>query len=135
MPPQRTRTSSWVTPTEGVGTSSTRRSPGAWMTRASMVVPFRSERGRHAAVDIEDVAVDEIRRGAGEEDRRAHQILDVTPAPRRRAADQPLAEVFVGDQRLRQLGLEVAGAEAVDLDAVRPEVDRHALGEHLHRAL
>src|SRR5262249_45288304 len=32
-------------------------------------------------------------------------------------------------------GLEIARAEAVDLDAVRPEVDGHPLGQHLHRAL
>ena len=34
-----------------------------------------------------------------------------------------------------ELGLEVARAQAVDLDAVLAPVDRHALGQHLHRAL
>src|SRR5439155_14267598 len=36
MPPQRTRTRSWPAPSSGVGRFSTRRSPAAWMTRASM---------------------------------------------------------------------------------------------------
>jgi hypothetical protein len=58
-----------------------------------------------------------------------------SPAARRRAVDQPVAELGVVDQRLGQLGLEVAGPEAIDLNAVLAPVDRHALGEHLHRAL
>ena len=48
---------------------------------------------------------------------------------------EPGAEGLVGHQRGGQLGLEVARAQAVDGDAVRPEVDRHALGQHLHRTL
>src|SRR5438105_1911506 len=133
MPPQRTRTRSWSGPISGVAISSTRKSPGAWMTSASMMA--FSERGRDAAIDIEDVAVDEGRGVAGEEHRGADQVFDIAPAARRRAVDEPAAELGVVDERLRQLGLEVAGAEAVDLDAVLAPVDRHALGEHLHRAL
>src|SRR5450631_228323 len=39
MPPARTRTRTCPVSTAGVGKASTRRSPGAWMTSASMCVP------------------------------------------------------------------------------------------------
>src|ERR1700757_4879116 len=59
---------------------------------------------RDAAVDVEDVAIDEARCVAREEHRRADQVFDVAPAPRRRAADEPGAEVRVLDQRIVQFG-------------------------------
>src|SRR5256885_15016774 len=119
MPPQRTRTRSWPGPISGVGTSSTRRSPGAWMTRASMFrFRSKSKRGGDAAIDIEDVAVDEVGRIAGKKHRGAHEVLDVAPAARRRAAHQPPGELLVLDQRLGQLGLEVARPPAVELEAL-----------------
>src|SRR5258708_5696902 len=137
MPPQRTRTSNWSGCTSGVGTCSTRRSPGAWMTRASIVDDLQgiSERGGDTAVDVEDVTVDEVRRIAGQEHGGADQVLHVTPAARRRAADQPARELGIVDERLGQFGLEVAWSEPIDLDVVLAPVDRHAFGQHLHRAL
>src|SRR6478609_9272519 len=116
MPPALTFTRNWPACRAGVSTGSTRRSPGAWMTRASMVPS--SERCGDAAIHVQDVAVDEIGSRAREEDRRAGEVLHVAPAPAGRAIDQPLRELRVVDQRLRQLGLEVAGAQAIDLDAV-----------------
>src|SRR6478735_6561535 len=117
MPPQRTRTCSWSAPSSAVSISSTRRSPGAWMTRASMVfflflnlttvhwpapsqntaepaLPGRwccplqgggrpHEVGkpggvlkarRHAAIHVQDVAVDEVGCIARQEHGRAHQV-------------------------------------------------------------
>ena len=47
------------------------------------------------------------------------------PSARRRAADQPVVESLVGDQRRGQLGLEVARRDAVDGDAVRCQLHRH----------
>src|SRR6185295_5095456 len=80
-------------------------------------------------------AIDEIGGVAGQEHGRADQVLHVAPAARGRAVDQPGAELGVVHERLGQLGLEVAGPQAVDLDAVLAPVDGHALGQHLHGAL
>src|SRR3569832_2129276 len=113
MPPKRTRTRSCSGPSGSVGTSSTRRSFAAWMTRASIVRPLK--RRRHAAVDVEDVAVDEIRGIAREEHGGPDQVLDVAPAPRRRAVDEPRAELGVVHQRRGEFGLEIAWPEAVHL--------------------
>src|SRR5688572_18012846 len=123
MPPKRTRTRICPGSTSGVGTSSTRRSRAAWMTRASMscdsfAATSNLKRGRDAAIDVQDVAVDETGRIARQENGRADQVFHVAPAARRRAVDQPAAELRVAHQGLGQFGLEVAGAQAVDLDAV-----------------
>src|SRR2546427_6165031 len=99
MPPQRTRTRSWSGPMSGVSISSIRRSPGAWMTSASMIA--FSECGGNAAIDVEDVAVDEGRGVARKEHRRADQVFDIAPAARRRAVDEAAAELGVVHQRLR----------------------------------
>jgi hypothetical protein len=53
-------------------------SPAKWM---------RLKRCRHAAVDIKNVAIDEVRGRTREEYCRAHQVFDVAPAPGRRAPD------------------------------------------------
>jgi hypothetical protein len=45
-------------------------------------------------------------------------LLDLAPAARGRAAAQPGREGLVGDEGLRQLGAEVARADAVDLDVM-----------------
>src|SRR5690606_36092442 len=81
-----------------------------------------SEAGGDAAVDIEDVAVDEAGRVGGEEDRGACQFLDVAPAAGRRAVGEPARKRLVGDERGVQFRLEIAGADAVDLDAVAAPV-------------
>src|SRR5258708_28040099 len=136
MPPQRTRTSNWSGCTSGVGTCSTRRSPGAWMTRASIVdLQEISERGSDTAVDVKKVTVDEVRSIAGQKRGGADQVLHVAPASRGRAADQPARELGIVDERLGQFGLEVARSEPIDLDVVLAPVDRHAFGQHLHRPL
>src|SRR4030095_8978265 len=70
-----------------------------------------------------------------QENGRPDQVFHVAPTARRRAVDQPAAELGVAHQGLGQFGLEIAGAQTVDLDAVLAPVDGHALGQHLHRAL
>src|SRR5271163_3686732 len=94
-----------------------------------------SEAGGDAAVDIEDVAIDETRSVGAKEDRGADQLFDVAPAAHRRAACEPGRELLVLDQRLVEFGGEIAGRDRVDAQPVLAPIGRHALGEHLHRAL
>src|SRR5471030_3533744 len=95
---------------------------------------IRLKRCRHAAIDIENVSVDEVRSRTREEYCRAHQVLDITPTPRRCAPDEPCAKGFVFHERFGQFGLEVAWSEPIHLDTVLAPVDRHALRQHFHRA-
>ena len=111
MPPQRTRTRNWLRADVGRGHLFDAQVAGGMNDECFHVCPDSERRG-DAAVDIEDVAVDEVGRVAGEEHRRADQVFDVAPAARRRAPDQPAAELGVVDQRFGQLGLEVARARA-----------------------
>src|ERR1700677_1860337 len=53
-----------------------------------------SEAGGDAAVDIEDVAIDETRGVGSKEDRGADEFLDVAPAGHRRAGREPVRELF-----------------------------------------
>ena len=71
-----------------------------------------SKAGGDAAVDVENVAVDEAGRVGGEEDRRADEFLDVAPTAERRAAGEPGGEFLVLDKRLVELGAEIARREA-----------------------
>src|SRR5271154_1156993 len=86
-----------------------------------------SEAGGDAAVDIEDVAIDETRSVGSEEDRGADQLFDVAPAAHRRAAREPGRERLVLDQRLVEFGGEIAGRDRVDPQPVLAPIGRHAL--------
>ena len=86
----------------------------------------RLHRHRHAAVDIERVAVDE-RRGVGrQEHSRADQFPDLAPAAGRCALLQPDVELGVLEQRRVQFGAEEARRDRVDLEAVPRPVSAHA---------
>src|SRR3984885_8474097 len=78
-----------------------------------------SEAGGDAAVDKEDVTIDETRGVGGEEDRGADQLFDVAPPPHRRARREPSGEFLVRDQRLVEFGGEIAGRDRIDPQAVR----------------
>lgn len=87
----------------------------------------------HAAVDVDYLAVHEVGGVGGEIDEGADEILHLAPAAGRGAPSHPCAEVLVVDERLGQLGLEVAWRERIDLDAARREV-RAATGGKVDRA-
>ena len=95
----------------------------------------RAQHGQHAAVDVDDLAVDERGGVGGEVDQGADQVLHLPPAARGGAAAHPAGERLVGDQRRGELGVEVAGADGVDADAGTGQVAAHAAGQHLDRTL
>src|SRR5882757_331000 len=68
----------------------------------------RSQRGEYAAIDIDDLAVDEIRCRGGEEDGCALQFLDPAPAAGRRAVPEPGVKIRIVDQGLVQRGHKIA---------------------------
>ena len=121
---------SWLLPCHTKGEATTRtdipsRAPAVALLRARTAC-----RRRRTAL-----AVDEVRRRRGQEDQRADQVLQLTPPAGRRALADPRAELLVGDQRIVELGVEVARPEAVDLDPGRAEVSAHSLGQQLQSAL
>ena len=81
------------------------------------------------------MAVDEARRVRGEEDRRAAQFRHVAPAALRRARLDPGGELRIGDQRLVELGLEVARRNRIGIDPVPHPFGRHGAGQIAHRRL
>src|SRR5699024_8762763 len=80
--------------------------------------------GQDAAVDVQDVAVDEVGRVGGEEYGRAHEVLRGAPARGGRLGDDELVErmaAAVGLALAQRRGLrrlDVARADAVALDVV-----------------
>ena len=65
-------------------------------------LPFRrSEDGEHAAVDVQDLAVDEVRGRAARNSSGAHEVLDLAPPAGGGRPANPCAELLVGHQRLR----------------------------------
>src|SRR5689334_23760235 len=82
-----------------------------------------------AAVDGQDVAVDVVRGPAGQKDGGAHQVSDLTPAPRRDVLDDAAIGVGIGSGRFGDRGLEVPGRDGVDLDVVAGQLVTVGLGE------
>src|SRR5260221_11656458 len=131
------------TASPGCGTrdssSSIRRSPRAWMRSARMVwllidagpswTRGRLDDGGHAAVDEDQLAVDEIRGTGSQPDRGAGQVGGSAPAAGRRPVHHPGAQLRVLEQGRVQIGIDVAGSEPVDLDAVGGPVSAHDLPE------
>ncbi len=76
------------------------------------------ERGGDAAVDVQNMAVDERRRMGGEEDAGAGQFFDFAPAAGGGAFFEPGGKILVGDERGVQRRGEVAGGDGVALQAV-----------------
>src|SRR4051794_8409183 len=53
--------------------------------------------GRHPAVHVQQLPVDEVRRGGGEEQQRPDELVRPAPARRRRAPPHPRVELLVRD--------------------------------------
>src|SRR5882672_9965462 len=70
-------------------------------------------RGEKAAIDVDDLAVDEIGGGRGQEHGGAAQLVRMAPARGRGAALDEGVELRIVHQRAVQLGGEIAGADAV----------------------
>ena len=81
------------------------------------------------------MAVDEARCVGRKENGRSAEFLHLAPAAGGGAGGEPAGEGWIVDQCLIEFGAEIAWAKSVDLETVASPVDRHALGEHLHRAL
>ena len=88
------------------------------------------QRRQQSAVHVEDLAVHEVARGRREKDRRAGELFGFAPAAGRRATADPFVEVDVFHERAVQLRHDVAGAEAVALEAVLCSLDGHCAREH-----
>ena len=86
-----------------------------------------AEVGEEAAVDVENVAVDEVGGVGGQEHGRAAQIIRLAPALSRSLGDDELVEGMTAagsltlTQRRGLLGGDVAGADAVALNVVLTE--------------
>ena len=97
--------------------------------------------GQNAAVDIEDVSVDEVGRIGSEEHRRSLQVLGVAPARCRSLGDDELVKRMTGAVRLtlaQRRGLrcrDVARSDAVALDVVLAVLGADVAGQHLQAAL
>src|SRR5665213_1206293 len=138
MPPWVIRI--WISPAPGVpgSRSSILRSPAPWTTSAFMTgdaFRSRSDDGCHAAVDVDDLAVDEVGGGRDEEAQGADEVVHLTPATGRRASAHPRAELLVLDEGRGQLRREVTGRQGVHLDAGPGKVRAHSAGEHDDAAL
>lgn len=96
-----------------------------------MTPPAGGVTAGHAAVDRQDVAGDEARRVAGEEERRADQVLRLPSAPHRRARQQRPPPPGVGGHRRVHGGREVAWRERVDADPMRRPLARQLAGQAL----
>ena len=69
--------------------------------------------GEDAAVDIKDVAVDEIRRTGGQEHRRADEVFDIAPTRSRGLGDDEVVEgIAVAPERLGRPGGDRARGDA-----------------------
>ena len=92
---------------------------------------------REPAVDDQELAVDEVRRGRGEEDDRAGELVRLAPASRRHARAQPGIELRVLLERLVQVCAEVPRRDPVRLDPVRRPLGAHRARrrQHLQPAL
>src|SRR5215204_5300201 len=88
---------------------------------------------RHPSVDIEDMPVHVIRRLARQEDGRADELVDLAPAPGWRARLDPAREGLVVQEGCVELGLDVAGADPVDLDVVAGQLRAEGPRHHPHR--
>src|SRR6478672_7389612 len=75
--------------------------------RDDLVELLISDDGRHAAVDIDDLPVHEVRGARGEEHGRTAQLVGIAPPPRRHPAAKPRIELRIAPERLGQLGAEV----------------------------
>src|SRR6266481_4790686 len=93
------------------------------------------ETGGDPTIDIERVAIDEGRRLAGQEHSGPDQLLDISPATGRRPLFEPAREFRIVDQRLVELGLEVARRDGIDLEAIFGPIGAHATGQVLYGAL
>src|SRR5215208_4597606 len=88
-----------------------------------------------AAVDAEDVAVDVVARGRGEEDGRARQVRRLAPAPGGDAFEYLPVTRLVLLQRGRVVGAHVAGRDGVDTDAFGRPLVGERLGQLRDAAL
>src|SRR5438105_11517600 len=101
---------SWVMPT--------RNSPAIWV--------LSLHRDGHAAIDGEHLPVAVARCIGGEIDGGPAQLLGIAPAPQGRAAGDPVVEFLVGAHAGIGLARIEARPDAVDVDAMRPELDRQS---------
>ena len=83
------------------------------------------EDGEQAAVDVQDLPVDEVGGGRGEEDDGAAELGRVAPAPGGDTLLEPRDELRALLQVAVHLGAEVAGPDAVRLDAEPRPVRAH----------
>src|SRR3546814_17670863 len=96
-------------------------------TRLPYTTLFRSRDGR--AGEIGTVV-------AGQEQRRAGDLVRLAGAAERGAAAHPVHRLGIGENPgPEHVGGDAAGADGVDPDAMAGEFDRHRLGELVHRAL
>src|SRR2546423_9259069 len=91
--------------------------------------------GHEAAVDVEGLPGGEVGCGRGEVNGDADQVGRFARPAGRDAVEDPAALRLVGPERLSQLGLDPAGADAVDLDVLLGPFDRHHPRHLPHPAL
>src|SRR5689334_19270093 len=99
--------------------------------RAMVVLSGRGE----SAVDGEQGAGGPAGVGGGEERRRLAHVLRGAQLGPRRLVVQHLVQLGVVEERADHRGGEEAGADGVDVDALRGEVDRQLAGQVDHGAL
>src|SRR5690606_20356145 len=97
--------------------------------RAHALAP-RSALDAEPVVGCDHRAVDEVRLVRGEQHQHAVEVLGLADAATRQHLDQFLAGLGLPVVRV-DLGLDVAGADRVDVDVVAPPLECHGL-RHLH---
>src|SRR5207237_10397299 len=118
--------------------SPSRRSPPGPRGRAT---PERPPRGpldlapQPSAVDGQEVTVDVVGCGRGQEHRRSAEVLRPPPPPGRDAGEDGRVAGRVLLQRAGEVGGDVAGGDRVDVDPERRPLVRERLGQLPDRAL
>src|SRR5262249_6117625 len=103
--------------------------------RAARVTARASPRDGLAAVEAHGLPGHEVRRRRGQVDGEGTHLLRRADAPGRHLGQEEAPRLLVGHRLARDLGVDVARREAVDLDAVARPLDGEAPREGLHRAL